>query len=1689
MKDEVELTVLASSRYDKNTTIMAEDKEGQNPQEAEGKRESNRKKTPEKKVVEKDARREQSEEEAKEKKESPKTRGKEAENFFETLQQLFTNAEQATGEKEVVDARTVLQFLNPDKEIKEWNVVDYAAVLGTLNDIDFEKGAARLMRKELFTLAKEQHKDVEMIETFAAGNEPGGIDEELPATQRVYAHIQEQLETLAPDQLEVLRQQWTKHENPAVAAKVLTMIAQVKEHHLSYETPPMQEKTLDAAIRTLFSSDVISEASSSGDHNVLGGLLELAAGQAASRWTDVHYRKLVSCFPTSGLNDKDLALVTHLREELNKFATETGIISSEDAAVQESKVTTKEGQDAAQEPFALFAQNMEVTLDRLGPNALAHWQKDWENFQKHAEQQGDTNAAQAIAIVVERIKQEKERKQQLVEQMQQPVEVKKEENPAETKNVVAERREQQEKMTGQIKLLEMKIKDVTNPELKEHLEELLQKLKNQNHPFSRWSVSEMQSEYTALLARIASLSHEIRTSDNPENTLQQFRDLRRDTVGYQDLLVRRLQKHMSAEEWAEFSKQAAEAGKYATPEQEAAANRYVALQRPPDVDPLAGVNVGVLAPEFQRIASLAQDASAARNMYQLDDVRKSFSQLMLQPGAQFGQAERDLMNAVYTRLNTFQRMAEGEGRMLPYTFELEDPPYSPEDSPLYKGDIDDVIKERFRRIMYGRGGGIPTNPEELQEYQRVIALNITDEQRREYYEDIQQWVKVVLRNDDIETRGGKLHLLDARRQAFKAIVGRDAATASMADILREIGYLRDENNGRLTRYFLHHDDPHTGRGEFHGLRFIDKNVRREKLSRGGLPESLEDTMVLIEDQYGAEYPEIRTGGEYELIDKYGNFHYENFIYWTRQRVNWMKEENPTSEINPLGQINLRTGITQLNLMEILYTPQYLQYGPIEIKGNETRDPDFIESGEAANKIDHPDMVGRSVSSKLLYELAWLGREHNQSAAYYQIRGDKKSWQEQVRKGNIDNYLTRGNHILDYHFKLPSHRKGRSEYDSYYREGEEGSVGKAIRGTIGANFLFTEFTTYYKDNETGRVKNFNENGFYRYLGPNGSASFLLGMAEKSLGTNGAAQQKYKEFVSARIEAAAQEFRSSNPRLTSDKQRELDLLTENYIHLLKDPSTSINVGFENAVGTIVIASGRQQNVEFLVDFRSQIESRVLGRKPDKETIRKTVREHDLLPHIKSGFFDNLYGLQFHSDRNKNIELQNELRSVLSVFTPEQITFFDYADPGHPGNPGFDPNNPERDADFRQHFANTEKMALTLAKVLHKLGRRDYVHGKLGARPEGDINYFSATKYSQVAESIVDHAFQKSLKKIFDLSGVDANYAYLWGKTFLWTTGVAALNDTEAIGFDFWTKLIRFKEWNLRQKEDRSLGTNNLVADEIRALSMTWWETMRLSEAGSSKATIPLINIILGGDGDNIKPMGECTLAGGLNFPANAQSDFANNHVGAAVPTFENLITKEFMLKDAIYTDINGNLVFDWAKAHEAYNTWWRNYKYTKAQDNQDPNDITRRNGRAITQWDNWLGPRAAEIDKVIKAEYGKSDHAKAGFAAILGAELRAHHNAHGQNQQWTIGIIKNIEGFFAHSIGRGGLEEKGMYGEGQYYKVKKGFFTPKVFNAILRAYGTSYRKMYWTEFNGQVLGGLLSGFAAAFKEITKHLIPKE
>lgn len=1680
MKQEAELTGSTLNGYDGKVPTMSEDREAEpivkevetsNPPKEGGK------------SREKDSRSVRPEEdsdqstEKEDKKEKKQTHGEQADSFFESLQKVFTSAEQRTDEgKEAVDAQSVLQLLHPDKQIKKWDVIDYAIVLGTLNDIGFDKGAERVMRKELFSLAKEYKKDTDLIEAFAAGNEPGEVEEALPATQRVYANIHAQMETLSPEQLEILRQEWVRHKNPEVASPVLQMIAEVQENPSPQaETPPMKDKTMNEAVHTLFSSDFVAELSSSGEHNVLGGLFELAAGQAASRWDESHYRKLLACLPTAGLGEKEAALVSYLKGELHKFSLHVGIISEEEATKQEAFIEKKEEPVNPNEPFTLFAQNMEITLERLGPEALALWQKDWETFKKHAEVKGDINAADAIGMIVERIKQEKERKQQLLEEMKKPVEVQEEPEVEETKEkeTVVERREQQEKIVGQLKLLEAKIADVTNPELKKHLEALLAKLKDRNNPFARWTVAEMQAEYTALLTKISALSAEMRKS-NDVDALEQERSLRRDTMGYQDLLVKRLQRNMSPEEWLEFSKQAAKSGEYQNAQQQAAAEKYVALQT---VDPLQQVNLGALSPDFQNVGVLAQQASAARSVGQLNQIRDSFSQLMnreLLAGNQLGPEEQNLMSLLNYRISELG--ARGE-----YIFELEEPPYPEEDKPLYEGEIDDVITERFKRILFGRPGvASPTDPNEVQ---RLTDLQITDEKRRDYYEDIQEWVRVVLRNDANENPGQakKLHLVDSRRQRFKSILTRDARTVDPADLQRDIEYLQDMNGGRLTRYFLHHENAHARVGNLEGIKFISKNLRREKLSRGGLPESLEETMILIEDQYGAEYPEIRTGGEYELLDKYGNFHYENFIYWTRQRVNWMKDENPTSEINPLGQINLRTGITQLNLMEILYTPQYLQYSPIEIIGDETRDPDSIQAGWSSKKQDHPDMLGRSVSSRLLYELAWLGREHNQSAAYYQIRGDKKSWQEQLRKVNIDNYLTRGDHFLDFQCKLASHKEGRKEYDAYYREGAEGSVGKAIRGTIGANFLLTEFTTYFKNNETGEVKPFNDNAFYKYLAPNGASSFLLGIAEKSLGMHGGVSGKYKEFVSKRIEAAAQDFRRNNPTLSTDQLTELDRLRESYRRLLADSQTSINVGFENAVGTILTENGRQQNVSFLVDFRTQVEQRILGKrlsKVDRETIKETVKNHDLLPHLKSGFFDNI----------KSLFNNNELNAAIDAFTPEQIRFFDY-DPKNPPA-GFDPKNPEQNADFKRYFGNTEKMALTIANVLHKIGRREYVHGKLGERPGAELNYFASTRYNQKSEAIIDHAFQKSLIKIFDLSSVDANYAYLWGKTFLWTTGVAALNDTEAIGFDFWCKLLRFKEWNLRQKEERSLGTNNMVADEIRALSMTWWEMMRLSKGGESKVTVPMIDIILGGDGDHIKPMAECTMDGGFSFPANAQSDFVNNHVGASVPTFENLTTKHFMLAEALYTDINGNLVFDHGKAHEAINGWWRNYKYTTAQNDQNMNDRTRRNGRTIRQWDNWLGPRATgEINNAIIKEYGKADHAKAGFLSILGAEIRERHHSKGEYPQITINKLKEIEAFLAHKFGKGELEESWWSGSGTHYHVHKGFVTSAVFNAMLRSYGTSYRWMYWNEFIfGQGVGALTAGFSEAFKEFVKHIIPK-
>ena len=102
----------------------------------------------------------------------------------------------------------------------------------------------------------------------------------------------------------------------------------------------------------------------------------------------------------------------------------------------------------------------------------------------------------------------------------------------------------------------------------------------------------------------------------------------------------------------------------------------------------------------------------------------------------------------------------------------------------------------------------------------------------------------------------------------------------------------------------------------------------------------------------------------------------------------------------------------------------------------------------------------------------------------------------------------------------------------------------------------------------------------------------------------------------------------------------------------------------------------------------------------------------------------------------------------------------------------------------------------------GKAGKVDPKNGSPHPDYINYlniFLSAMPDQNQQKEVRERMVLSIMKKTGISYREAQLAEAWAYSMTHMTGIAAVNDTQAVGFDVWTKLTRFREYRKRQKAE--------------------------------------------------------------------------------------------------------------------------------------------------------------------------------------------------------------------------------------------------------------------------------------------------
>ncbi len=134
-----------------------------------------------------------------------------------------------------------------------------------------------------------------------------------------------------------------------------------------------------------------------------------------------------------------------------------------------------------------------------------------------------------------------------------------------------------------------------------------------------------------------------------------------------------------------------------------------------------------------------------------------------------------------------------------------------------------------------------------------------------------------------------------------------------------------------------------------------------------------------------------------------------------------------------------------------------------------------------------------------------------------------------------------------------------------------------------------------------------------------------------------------------------------------------------------------------------------------------------------------------------------------------------------------------------------------DLRKYNQDGKNVANLAFKVLKNVWHMD----------RGELNIFNHVKKEQRITDMVQKAISEGIGKSLGLNKNDRQFAGLIPFLMRNWTGIAARNDTGAVGFDAWSKLINFGDYRIRQASGREGGGNIYSLYDFKRLSFTLFD----------------------------------------------------------------------------------------------------------------------------------------------------------------------------------------------------------------------------------------------------------------------------
>ena len=190
----------------------------------------------------------------------------------------------------------------------------------------------------------------------------------------------------------------------------------------------------------------------------------------------------------------------------------------------------------------------------------------------------------------------------------------------------------------------------------------------------------------------------------------------------------------------------------------------------------------------------------------------------------------------------------------------------------------------------------------------------------------------------------------------------------------------------------------------------------------------------------------------------------------------------------------------------------------------------------------------------------------------------------------------------------------------------------------------------------------------------------------------------------------------------------------------------------------------------------------------------------------------------------------------------------------------------------------------------------------------------------EAVITQVRERMVRAIMEQTGLDrreAQYAENWAFSMTKWTGLAAKNDTGAVGFDAWTKIINSQEYRIRQMADKRNASYGNIFNVLglKRLGLNFFEGVRDTEGRT------LLEAIQGGEGNDLSNLNTSIrdLYGkdrGIRFQQHIMGNFASNHVASGFHLHEFLVDhNQLNFQDFLtFEPGTGRAIIDYEKANK-------------------------------------------------------------------------------------------------------------------------------------------------------------------------------